>query len=666
METPLPEKPYVYLKDIVCQDITSSVQREWLVTNGIGGYAMGTVSGVQTRGYHGLLLAALNPPLGRTLLLSSLEETVTAADVSTPLFTSNAQSQDTPAKGFESINHFQLNGTTPTWTYALGSTRLEKKVWMEPGANTTYICYTLLAAESPISLDIAVRANYRDHHARSTNELSLIVDAVSHGIRISDNPEHVPYYVRCASEEITRSAVSQEEHYLAAEADRGTHSADTDCLVGTIHTTMKPGDAVTIVASVNEEADLDGAQSYQRRLNYEADVIARSPEVARNDNAARQLLLAADQFIVTRSLADTSTGRSILAGYPWFGDWGRDTMISLPGLLIETGRSDLASQVLRTFSQFVDQGMLPNRFPDVSDTPEYNTVDATLWYFQAIYAYYVQTQDEQLIHELFPILEDIITWHIRGTRHCIRVDPVDQLLYAGELGTQLTWMDAKYGDWVVTPRIGKPVEINALWYNALRSMASFARVLHRPGRAYRYDTQADQVRKSFDRFWNENTGYCFDVIDGLDGAETLLRPNQLFAVSLPHSPLTAEKQKAVVDACEKSLLTPFGLRSLAPFEHGYAGQYEGDNEQRDSTYHQGTVWAWLIGPFVDAHLRVYHDNDQAMRYIEPLSTQHLLDFGIGSVSEVFDADPPYTGRGCPEQAWSVAELLRIWLHLNDS
>jgi len=332
-------------------------------------------------------------------------------------------------------------------------------------------------------------------------------------------------------------------------------------------------------------------------------------------------------------------------------------MISLPGLALVTGRYEVAARILRTFAHFVDEGMLPNRFPDEGQTPEYNTVDATLWYFEAVRAYYAATGDKSLLGDVFPVLSDIIEWHRRGTRYQIHLDPSDGLLYAGEPGVQLTWMDAKVGNWVVTPRIGKPVEINALWYNALRVMADFARHLER--KRDLYDRMADQAQSGFARFWNEETDYCYDVLDGPDGDDPTLRPNQLFPVSLPHSPLTQEQGRAVVDACARHLLTSHGLRSLAPDDPAYVGQYGGGQRGRDGAYHQGTVWSWLIGPFVSAHLRVYGDPEMARSFLRPLF-QHLVDHGLGSVSEIFDGDPPFAARGCLAQAWGVAELLRAW------
>jgi predicted glycogen debranching enzyme len=332
-------------------------------------------------------------------------------------------------------------------------------------------------------------------------------------------------------------------------------------------------------------------------------------------------------------------------------------MISLPGLTLATGRPEVGARILHTFAHYVDQGMLPNRFPDEDEAPEYNTVDATLWYFEALRAYLAATSDEMLVNDLYPVLRDIVDWHQRGTRYGIQLDPEDGLLYAGQEGVQLTWMDAKVDGWVVTPRMGKAVEVNALWYNALRIMAEFARCLGKETQTY--EDLADRTAEGFVRFWNGERGYCYDVIDGPDGDDPALRPNQLLAVSLEYSPLAAAQQRAVVDACARQLLTSHGLRSLAPDDPAYMGHYGGDRRQRDAAYHQGTVWGWLIGPFVQAHMRVYGDRGQARSFLRPL-LQHLGGHGLGSLSEIFDGDAPFSPRGCTAQAWTVAEVLRAW------
>jgi predicted glycogen debranching enzyme len=350
----------------------------------------------------------------------------------------------------------------------------------------------------------------------------------------------------------------------------------------------------------------------------------------------------------------------VIAGYHWFGDWGRDTMIALPGLTLTTGRPELARRILKTFARFMDRGMLPNRFPDAGEAPEYNTVDATLWYFEALRAYHAATRDDGLLKELYPVLEEIVRFHRAGTRYGIKEDAGDGLLKSGEPGVQLTWMDAKVGDWVVTPRTGKPVEINALWYNALRAMAGFARHLGRP--AGPWDTLADRVKTGFERFWSKSAGHCYDVLDSPGGHDEALRPNQLFAVSLRESPLSPERQKRVVDTCARHLLTSFGLRSLAAGHPDYRGHYGGDQRERDGAYHQGTVWAWLLGPFALGHFKAYGDAATARSFLAPLA-DHLGDHGVGSIAEIFDGDPSFAPGGCIAQAWSVAETLRAWHEL---
>ena len=376
------------------------------------------------------------------------------------------------------------------------------------------------------------------------------------------------------------------------------------------------------------------------------------------------MVLAADQFIVDRPLEDVPGGKTIIAGYPWFSDWGRDTMISLPGLTLTTGRFKVAKVILQTFAKYIDKGMLPNVFPDRGETPEYNTVDASLWYFEAIRDYFAHTNDKQLIIELFPALAEIIDWHRRGTRYNIHLDS-DGLIYAGERGVQLTWMDAKVGDWVVTPRIGKPVEINALWYNALIVMSEFAQLLSKSNAEYL--KMAENTRKGFQRFWNKDLNYCYDVLDTPDNNDDSLRPNQIFAVSLPVTRsirgerqsllLNVKQQKQIVDVVSRRLLTSYGLRSLSPEHPDYVAIYGGDRVQRDGAYHQGTVWGWLIGHFVQAHLRVYQNSELAQSFIEPLA-DHLQSGCVGTMSEIFDGDAPFIPRGAFAQAWSVAEVLR--------
>ena len=641
----------------ICGDLAAAERREWLVTNGIGGYASGTVAGLATRRYHGLLVAALQPPLGRTLLLSKLDETVTYLGRSYPLAANRWASGAVTPAGYGHSERFRLEGTTPVWSFACADALLEKRIWMQPGANTTYIRYDLRRASAPLTLAIKALVNYRDYHALTrAGDWRMRVETVAHGLRVTAFEGATPLYL------LSEDAAARPEHqwyrdyFLGQEAYRGLDTLDDALYAGEFTARLESGASLTLVASVEPAPNLDGREAYQLRQDYEQGLLQRADLPAAPPWIA-QLVLAADQFIVRRPTPDDAEGRSVIAGYHWFGDWGRDTMISLPGLTLATGRPEVAASILRTFARYVDRGMLPNRFPDAGEAPEYNTVDATLWYFEAIRAYHAATGDDGLLRQLYPALQEIIAWHQRGTRYHIHADEADGLLYAGEPGVQLTWMDAKVGDWVVTPRIGKPVEINALWYNALRSMADFARRLGQP--TGEYDALVERAQIGFARFWNPAAGYCYDVLDGPTGDDPALRPNQLLAVSLSHSPLSPEQQAAVVAVCGRELLTSHGLRSLTPNDPAFIGHYGGDQRQRDGAYHQGTVWGWLIGPFVTAHLRVHRDPAAARAFLAPFA-QYLADHGLGSVSEIFDGDPPFTPRGCIAQAWSVAEVLRAW------
>jgi predicted glycogen debranching enzyme len=388
-----------------------------------------------------------------------------------------------------------------------------------------------------------------------------------------------------------------------------------------------------------------------------------------------ELVLAADQFIIHPAgrLEDAAlahaTGdeeRTIIAGYHWFTDWGRDTMISLEGLTLATGRVEEAGYILRTFAKYLKDGLIPNMFPEGKGEGLYHTADATLWFFHATKRYVESSGDRDTLQRMLPAFEQIIDLHQRGTRFGIRIDPTDGLLVQGALGYQLTWMDAKVGDLVVTPRRGKAVEINALWYNALRLMEEWMNERGAEERAKRYRVAADRVRESFNtRFWNERNGALFDVVDGENGNDDAIRPNQLFAISLPHPVLDPQRWKSVLDVVHDQLLTPYGLRSLSPHHPDYQPQYFGDLRARDLAYHQGTVWPWLIGPFVDAWRRVYPARIEELRPCALSLGQHLASSCIGTISEIFDAEPPYTPRGCCGQAWSVAEILRLMTVLDD-
>lgn len=673
----------------ICSNLEAAAAREWLVTNGTGSYASGTVAGMLTRCYHGLLVAALKPPLERTLMLTKLDETALYDKCCYPLFTNRWADGTVDPQGYFHLEHFQLQGTIPLWRFACADALVEKRVWMQPGVDATYIRYNLHRATQPLTLTIRALVNYRNHHGNTLNSDSwqMKINAVEQGIWVSAFPDAVPLHLLADRGNVS---VTHQWYYgfdLAQERYRGLSDREDHLHAATFQATLQPGESLTLVATTesnphwNGKAGLEVRRTYEQKLlerwqdtrNQRFSVANRSfapnsprPRVPASSSFplspsapqwVQHLVLAADQFIVNRSLPEIPDGKTIIAGYHWFTDWGRDIAISLPGLTISTARSEVASTILRTFAHYVNQGMLPNCFPDGGEQPAYNAIDAPFWYFEAIRAYYAATGDYDLLRELFPVLAEIIAWHHRGTRHHIHLDHEDGLLYGGEEGVQLTWMDAKVDDWVVTPRVGKPIEVNALWYNALRTMTAFAQRL---GLEYQdYERMAQQTEKGFQRFWNEELGYCYDVLNDSHGHDASLRPNQIFAVSLPQTPLTPTQQRSVVEVCSRTLLTSHGLRSLSPNHPQYQGHYGGDRLQRDSAYHQGTVWGWLIGPFALAHLRVFENPTQAHSFLEPMANQ-LNAHGVGSLSEIFDGDAPMTPRGCIAQAWTVAEVLRAW------
>ena len=663
----MPERAKIEFGREICGDLAAAESREWLVTNGIGGYASGTVASSQTRRYHGLLIAALQPPVGRTQLVSAIDEIVRYAGVDFSLATHRWASGAVDPEGFLLLEDFRLEGSTPVWSYALADALLERRVWMRQGENTTYIQYTLVRGSSALEMELKALVNYRDFHSLThAGDWHMKIEAVEHGVRVLAFDGAIPFYLKSSSSTCELRHDWYLGCYFGEETERGLEDREDRLFAALFRAKLEPGSSVTLVLTTEASASLDGETARAENANHQVKLF--QDWQAKNEAFAEeapswlwQLILAADQFIVKRSLPEEPDGRSVIAGYHWFGDWGRDTMIALAGLTLATGRAGVARQILLAFSRYVDSGMLPNNFPDAGGKPDYNTVDAALWYFEAIRQYFEATQDIVTLQKLFPVLTGMIDAHVAGARYNIHVDPADGLLYAGGPGVQLTWMDAKIGDWVVTPRMGKPVEINALWINALETMAGFARLLAKPGEAY--ENLAVKAKTNFQKFWNVQRNCCFDVIDSpVIGNDSALRPNQIFAVSLPVSPLTPDQQKAVVDVCARYLLTSHGLRSLAPAETGYTGHYGGSPRDRDAAYHQGTVWGWLLGAFALAHYRVYRDHGAAVRFLEPLGRQ-VYASGLGTLSEIFDGDAPFTPRGCIAQAWTVAEVLRVWKEL---
>jgi 4-alpha-glucanotransferase len=656
----------------VCGTLAEAERREWWIANGRGGYAGGTIAGTLTRRYHGLLIAPIDPPLGRRLVLAKADATLLDGQDSYPLFANRWGGGQIVPAGHLSVESFQLDHSVPVWTFCLAGRRIEARIWMEPGANTTWLGWLLhpVAGDTaPLGLRVTLLANNRDHHGETWEDgFEPSISVTDDTLCVQDGTRFT-LRLRALGGRIAPQRTWYRNFDLPMEAMRGLGAADAHLCVGEATVPLQPGVWCGIVASLHPDPSdpdrSDPTQSYPatsneiaaalaRRLAYDRQVLATAALQA--PPWVNRLVLAADTFVIARPLPDVSDGQSVIAGYPWFGDWGRDTMISLPGMTLATGRSGVALRILRTFSSFVSQGMLPNVFPGAGDTPDYNTADAALWFFEAWRAYVAATGDRAAARAAFPVLTDIIAWHLRGTRYGIAVDPADGLLRAGQQGVQLTWMDAKVGDWVVTPRIGKPVEINALWYNALCVMVDFAAMLGEPDT---FSVHSAAARTGFARFVRPDGEGLYDVIDGPDGIDERIRPNQILAVSLPHSPLAPPDQRGVVETCRHHLLTSYGLRSLAPGSADYHPRYEGGVRQRDGGYHQGAVWGWLLGHFALAFQRATGDAEAALALLAPMRDA-LLDQGLGTIGEIFDGDPPHDPRGAPAQAWSVACALQAW------
>ena len=654
----------------ICGDLGQAERREWWIADGRAGYAGGTIAGSLTRRYHGLLIAPVGSPLGRRLILAKADATLIAGSCSFPLFTNRWKSGAISPAGHVRIGSFHLDYSVPVWIYDLGDRHIEARVWMEPGAHTTYAAWQLRpgcdALDHKLSLRVTLLANNRDHHGTtSVGDFEPDIRVDGENLLVTD-PGGFSLSVRAPGGSIACKRDWYRDFDLPMEAERGLDSTDNHLCVGEAMLPLVPGEWRGIVASIEPEPSPDLAAALLRRLDHDRAVVstafASSPSMREAPAWIARLTLAADAFLFSRPVANQPDGQSVIAGYPWFGDWGRDTMISLPGLTLATGRPEIALRILRTFAGFVSEGMLPNVFPGAGDHPEYNTADASLWFFEAWRAYVEATGDTEALREVFPVLSDMIGWHQRGTRYGIGVDPGDGLLKAGAEGVQLTWMDAKVGDWVVTPRMGKPVEINALWYNALRIMSAFAARLGEPDG---FSAAAQAGKRSFARFVRPDGEGLYDVIDGPNGVNASIRPNQIFAVSLPHSALSAEDQRSVVRICQRQLLTAFGLRSLAPGDPAYRPRYGGTVRERDGGYHQGPVWGWLLGPFSLAVYRVTGDAEAGEALLQWMRDA-LEDQAVGTIGEIFDGDPPHHPRGAPAQAWSVACILDAWRMLRDA
>ncbi|RJQ65516.1 MAG: glycogen debranching protein [Desulfobacteraceae bacterium] len=663
--------------DVSGEEGDSFRSKEWLVTNGLGGYASGTLTGEASRRYHGLLIAALPSPYGRTVMLDHLFDRVRLPGSGwIRLHGQNWQDGIEIPSGMRPSVEFRLEMGLPVWRIQIGEFIIEKSILMPRSQNTVRLTYRYISGGDPILLQLQPAMRFRTLGEKASAPLdeTYMLTVMGSNFEVSSPREELKLrMVFTGNSSLCLDRNTTREVFYAVDAQRGVDSRGLLWTPGNFETKLSPGGGNTLIAStepfnvmlcMSQEEAFSAEQDRRRQLLYRA-----LPN--EHSTLAAELVLSADQFLIApvgrsedaaRTRAAGNDIRTIIAGYHWFTDWGRDTMISLEGLTLCTGRSTDAAWILRTFAYYIRDGLIPNLFPEGQIEGLYHTADATLWYFHAIDRYVEATGDRETLRHLLPHLQAIVEYHRRGTRFGIGADPDDGLLRQGMEGYQLTWMDAKVDSWVVTPRRGKAVEINALWYNALRLIEQWLIQERGEAAAESYKPLIEQVRSSFnDRFWFERGRYLYDVVDGEHGDDSALRPNQLLAISLRYPVLDEVYWRFVVENVEESLLTPVGLRSLSPGHSDYKSKYYGDLRARDAAYHQGTVWAWLIGPFVDAWLKVNpEDRAGARRFLEGFAP-HLNEGGIGTISEIFDGDPPFAPRGCIAQAWSVAEVLRCWL-----
>ena len=637
------------------QDFSKAIECEWLETNGLGGWSGSTVIGCHSRRYHGLLVSAIIPPTERMVMLSKLDETIISNEGKFELSSNNYGNVVHP-KGYQFLENFERN-IFPEFTFEAGGIRLKKTVAMIYGENTVVVSYDIVKATDPFILELlplfAVRGYHSLIHANNDINLQAIFD--NSVLSFEAYAGTVPVHISVPGASYLPAANWFYHFNYNVEQYRGLDFTEDLFTSGKLSVNLKQGDSFGIIISTDTVQGKNAkellAKEYKRRKALLEDQPA--------DEIFQQLVLAADQFIVKRG----DDLKTVIAGYHWFTDWGRDTMISLPGLCLSTGRYEDARKILMAFAGAVSQGMLPNRFQDGGQDPEYNNVDGTLWYFIAVYKYLQATNEiDFVVKEFLPVLKNIIDWHFKGTRYNIHVTG-DGLLFAGEKGQQLTWMDARIGDWVVTPRMGKPVEIQALWYNALKIYAELLHLNNQHTDADYINLAVEKARKSFvEQFWYEDGKYFYDNIDETGNPDSSLRPNQLFAISLPFSLAEADKAKIVLEKIEQELYCSVGLRTLPANDPRYVSFYGGDAYRRDGSYHQGTVWSWLLGPYIDAIMKMSNCNqDSKLKAFEIIKmfSHHLNEGCIGSVSEIFDAEDPHHPRGCVAQAWGVAEILRV-------
>ncbi|MFT3678902.1 MAG: amylo-alpha-1,6-glucosidase [Ferruginibacter sp.] len=635
----------------VLQNFQDAIQYEWLETNGLGGWSSSTLIGAHTRRYHGLLVAAIKPPTGRMVLLSKLDETIVTDNARMELGCNLYNEDVVHPEGYRFLQSFSKK-IFPEWIYRSGAIEIKKTIAMLHGENTVIVMYDVLRSPAAFTLELLPLVAARGYHSLEHESDRIHWDVNFENGTFYNQPDgNVNLYVYVPGSSYRHNPAWFKNFTYGEEKERGLDYTEDLLNHGVFSVELKEGDSLGIIISTENTSGKNACTLFKQEEKRRKALLKGQSK----DALLQQLVLAADQFIVKRS----DDLKTVIAGYHWFTDWGRDTMIALPGLTLSTGRFEDAKKILAAFAQSVSMGMLPNRFQE-KDPPEYNNVDGTLWYFIAIKKYLDATGDKIFIlNELLPVLKIIIDWHFKGTRYHIHMDD-DGLLYAGEKGQQLTWMDARVGDWVVTPRMGKPVEIQALWYNALKIFSELLILNNELEQAAAIEITAAKTKQCFnDRYWYAAGGYLYDNIDENNISSTELRPNQLFALSLPYVLIDdTKKAKAVLKAVEINLYTPVGLRSLSPGDIHYISGYKGDQWHRDAAYHQGTVWSWLLGPYIDALVKLKTKKPQIKKLVDDFA-YHLEEGCIGSVSEIFDAAAPHSPKGCVAQAWGVAEILRV-------
>jgi predicted glycogen debranching enzyme len=660
-------------------DSSELLSREWLVTNGLGGYASGTVVGVLTRRYHGALVAALPAPLGRLVMVSQISERIRLPGGRVQWLNGDERGDGTiDLSGVSCLDEFRLEAGLPVWEYTVAGYRIEKRLLLPRFQNTVMVTYTLLSGSGGLRLGLRPLLNGRPHEAAVDHPLPAAPTLTARGqlleVTLAPDIPQIRLQLSGAAGSFTIDGVTLRQLHYRMEATRGYQAGGDSWSPGYFRVELTEGQSVTLVASTDSvEAmtalaphDAHAAEVERRRRLLHA----VSP-ASGDDAVAAELVLAADQFVITpagrvedaaRAHASGDEARTVIAGYHWFTDWGRDTMISLEGLTLTSGRFTEARDILRTFAFYFRDGLIPNLFPEGDKEGLYHTADATLWFFHALDRYLEITGDWATIEILLSKLDDSVAQHVSGTQFNIRMDPADGLLRQGAENLALTWMDAKMGAWVVTPRRGKAVEINALWYNALRLLADWQERSGDEARTSELRSLANTTYESFNRrFWYDEGPYLYDLVDGEQGDDPACRPNQIVALALRYPVLDQARWHTVLETVEHRLVTPVGLRSLDPRHPEYKARYFGDLKTRDGAYHQGTVWAWLIGPFIDAWTRAHPNDSAGARRFLAGFVPHLDAACVGSISEIFDAEPPYAPRGCVAQAWSVAEVLRCWV-----